>query len=61
MQLPFTSMWLKILLIIVLALAVIFTVAVVYGAFRWKAGTREIRARLEAAHVPIHPQAVNSN
>jgi hypothetical protein len=52
-------MWLKILLIIVLTLAVIFTVAVAYGAFRWEAGTREIRARLEAARVPIHPQAVD--
>lgn len=59
MQLPFTSMWLKILLIIVLTLAVIFTVAVAYGAFRWEAGTREMRARLEATRVPIHLQVVD--
>lgn len=52
-------MWLNILLIIVFSLAVIYAVAVAYGAFRWEAGTREIRARLETARVPIHPQAVD--
>jgi hypothetical protein len=52
-------MWLKILLVTVLALAVIFAAAVAYGAFRWEAGTREMRARLEAARVPIHPQVVD--
>jgi hypothetical protein len=52
-------MWLKILLIIVFALAVILAVAVAYGTFRWEAGTREIRTRLEAARVQIHPQVVD--
>lgn len=52
-------MWLKIFLIVVLALAVIFVVTVAYGAFRWETGTRELRARLEAARVPIHPQSVD--
>jgi hypothetical protein len=52
-------MWLRILLIVVLALAIIFMVAVAYGAFRWDTGTRELRARLEAARVPVHPQIVD--
>ena len=54
-----TSMWLKIFLVVVLSLALILAVAVAYGAFRWEAGTREMRARLEAARVPIPPQVVD--
>jgi len=52
-------MWLKIVLIVVLAVAVIFVVAVAYAAFRWEAGTRELRAHLEAARVPIREQVVD--
>lgn len=52
-------MWLKILLIIVFSLAVILAVAVAYGAFRWDSDTREMRARLEAARVQIHPPIVD--
>lgn len=52
-------MWLKIFLIVILAFAVIFLVAVGYGAFRWEDGTRELRARLDAARVPLHPQVVD--
>ncbi len=54
-----TSMWLRILLIIVFSLVVILVVAVAYGTFRWEAGTREMRARLEAARVPMHPLVVD--
>jgi hypothetical protein len=32
---------------------------VVYGAFRWAAGTRELRAHLEAARVPMRRQVVD--
>jgi len=52
-------MSLKILLIILFSLAVILTMAVAYGAFRWESDTREMRARLEAARVKIHPQVVD--
>ncbi|MGD9902977.1 MAG: DUF6544 family protein [Vicinamibacterales bacterium] len=52
-------MWLKPLLIVVVTLAASLIVAKVYGAYRWDAGTRELRARLEAARVPIHQQVVD--
>lgn len=52
-------MWLKVLLVAFLALAVIVAVARAYGGLRWRAYTRDIRARLEAARVPIHPQVVD--
>lgn len=52
-------MWLKILLIIIFSLAVILTMAVAYGAFRWESDTREMRAGLEAARVKIHPKVVD--
>jgi hypothetical protein len=52
-------MWLRILLIIVFSLVVILVMAVAYGTFRWEAGTREMRARLEAARVPMHPLVVD--
>lgn len=54
-----TFMWLKTLLTVVLALSVIFVMVVAYGAFSWDAGTRELRERLEAARIPIRPQAVD--
>jgi len=52
-------MWLKLVLIGVLALAVLFVAAVAWGAYRWNAGTRDLRARLEAARVPVLPQVVD--
>lgn len=52
-------MWLKPLLIVVVTLAASLIVAKVYGAYRWDAGTRELRARLEAARVPIRQQVVD--
>jgi hypothetical protein len=47
------------LLLAVLTLAVMVAVAVAYGAVRWNADTRELRARLDAARVPIHPLVVD--
>ena len=52
-------MWLKNLLVVVLALAVMLLVAISYGSYRWEAGTRELRARLEAARVPMRQQVVD--
>src|SRR5687768_11224425 len=52
-------MWLRKVLTIVLTLAVILAGVVAYGAYRWQAGTREIRARLEAARVPMNPRVVD--
>jgi hypothetical protein len=50
---------LKILLVVALVSAVALGGALVYGARRWKAGTRELRARLEAGRVPIQPAVVH--
>jgi hypothetical protein len=47
------------LIIIALALAASLLAAVVYGAFRWNAGTRELRVRLEAARAPSQPRVVD--
>jgi hypothetical protein len=44
---------------IVLALVAVVLAAIVYGAVRWRAGTRELRARLEASRVPIGPRVVD--
>jgi hypothetical protein len=50
-------MWVNIAVTVVLALAVCTTAAVIYGSLRWKAGTRDLRARLESARVRIQPRA----
>jgi len=47
---------LKILVIAVSVIVIAVAAAVVYGALRWDAGTRELRARLEAARIPVEPQ-----
>lgn len=44
------------MLLVVLGLVFIVTAAVLYGEFRWKSGTRELRERLEAARLPIEPK-----
>ena len=44
-------MWLRVLLVVVLAIAVVVAVAVVYGAVHWDSGTRQMRSRLESARV----------
>lgn len=45
----------RVLLITVLIVVVAAAALVLYGAVRWNAGTRELRARLDAARVPIEP------
>lgn len=42
-----------------LALGVAWLAIVRYGAWRWEAGTRALRARLEAAREPIRPTRVD--
>lgn len=43
------------MLLIILGL-IVLTAAILYGEFHWKAGTRELRDRLEAAKLPILPR-----
>jgi hypothetical protein len=43
----------------VLALAVVLVEVWLYGAYRWNVGTKELRARLDAARVPVRPQTVD--
>jgi len=43
-------------LLSVLGLVVVVAAAILYGGFRWKSGTRELRDRLEAARLPIEPK-----
>jgi len=48
-------LWLKLLLGALAALALLYAVALLYGAWRWDAGTRELRARLEGTRQPPRP------
>jgi hypothetical protein len=43
----------------VLALVVVLVGARFYGAYRWTAGTQELRARLDAARAPVRPETVD--
>src|SRR5215218_8190663 len=50
---------LRALITIALALAAVLVGAWLYGAYRWSAGTQDLRARLDAARVPVRPQIVD--
>lgn len=50
---------LKILIIATSVVVVAVAAAVAYGALRWEAGTRELRARLEAARISVKPEVVD--
>jgi len=52
-------MWLKVFIIVLLVLAASFAVVLVYGSLRWEAGTRKLRAQLEAAREPVQPETVH--
>lgn len=52
-------MRLRIGIIVVLALAAIYAAAYAYGAARWAAQTRALRARLASARTPLQPQTVD--
>ncbi len=47
-------------LVILLGLMAIIAVVLAYGSLRWQAATREIRARLEAARLPIQPKTYHA-
>ncbi len=49
------AIWLKVVLFGVAALFVVVAGAIAYGSSRWKVGTDELRAKLEAARLPIRP------
>ena len=48
----------EILIVVLAALAAAAAVAAL-GVYRWTKGTRELRARLEAARLPMHPRSVD--
>lgn len=52
-------MW-KILLTVLAALVAIASGIMVYGSTRWRAGTGELRSRLEEARRPIEPKTYDS-
>ena len=48
-------MWLKAVLLIAVVLVVVVAGAIAFGSSRWKTGTNELRAKLEATRLPIMP------
>ena len=50
---------LRVLIIIVTVFVAVLVVARFYGAYRWNAGTRDLRAQLDAARVPVRPRTVD--
>lgn len=53
-------MWWTTFLFVILGLAVIISVALVFGASRWRPATKEMHAKLEAARLPIAPTTYDS-
>jgi len=49
----------KVMLLVIPGLVVVVAAVILYGEFRWKSGTRELRDRLEAARLPIEPKVFN--
>lgn len=52
-------MWLRILVLGAVALASIYAAAFTYGAARWRAVTRQLRARLDSARSPLRRRTVD--
>ena len=50
---------LRALVIGALVLVAVLVCARLYGAYRWNAGTQELRARLEASRAPVRPLTVD--
>lgn len=48
------------MLFIALSLLVLVAAAILYGDFRWKLGTRDLRDRLEATRLPSDPKVYDS-
>lgn len=49
----------KILLIIILITTTVFIAAIIFGSYSWSAGTRELRAKIDAARHPFATAAVD--
>jgi hypothetical protein len=49
----------RVLLVAVTLVAVLFSSAWLYGAYRWNSGTRGLRARLQAGRQPVRPRTVD--
>jgi hypothetical protein len=49
----------RVLSIVFSPVAVLFVGVWLYGTHRWNAETRQLRARLDAAHVPVQPRSVD--
>ena len=49
----------KIVVIVVTVIVAALAVVIVYGAQHWNAGTRELRARLDAARTRVTPRVVD--
>ena len=54
-------MWLKMTLYLTLGLVVVIAAALALGATRWQSATREMHARLEAAHSPNKPASYDAS
>ena len=50
---------LRVLIIVIALVSALLVGAWLYGAYRWNSETRELRARLDAACVPVRPQTVD--
>ncbi len=51
---------LRALIIAVAFVALLLVGAWLYGAYRWNSETQQLRARLDAARVPLQPQTIDS-
>ena len=49
-------MWWQAIVLAIVALVVVVTVAILYGARRWRSDTRELHARMGAVRVPLTPE-----
>ena len=50
---------LRVLVVILALVTALLVGARLYGAYRWNAGTQELRARLDAARLPVRPQTID--
>ena len=50
-------MWWKVIVVGIVVLAFLITLVILYGANRWKAETRKLHSKLEAARLPIIPKS----
>ncbi len=50
---------LNVVMVVVVSLVAVLVGLVILGARRWDSETRELRARLESACVPVRPQTVD--